>query len=148
MGKTFLFLIILAAPIATLAQVPVCSEHTIRDAVQNHTYKASDDEFFWSGQYEKPLIGKEEHEKATKKSEAEAPRKNQVFTEHPQRIVVSGSGDMAYEYGSNQISFDDQKAGKHAAAEGAYLRVWKSVDGECEVAATMIRPIESTIKAN
>ena len=148
MSKIFLLLLTLAAPMAATAQAPACSEQTIRDAVQHHTYKPSDDEFFWSGHYEKPLIGKEEHEKAAKKSDAEAPRKKQVFTEHPQRIVVSRSGDMAYEYGSNQLSFDDPKTGKHFSADGAYLRVWKSADGACKVAATMVRPIESAIKSN
>lgn len=148
MRKIFLSLIILAVPVVAMAQGPVCSEQAIRDAVKNHTYKPSDDEFFWSGHYEKPLIGKEQHERAAKRSQGEAPRKNQVFTEQPERIVVSGSGDMAYEYGTNQLSFDDPKTGKHVSADGAYLRVWKSVDDACKVAASMIRPIESTFKSN
>ena len=70
-SRIFFLLITFAAPIALMAQGPVCSEPTIRDAVQNHTYKSSDDEFFWSGHFEKPLIGKDEREKATKKSEVE-----------------------------------------------------------------------------
>lgn len=66
-SKILLLLITFASPIAAMAQGPGCSEQTIRDAVQNHTYKPSDDEFFWSANYEKPLIGRDEHEKAAKK---------------------------------------------------------------------------------
>ena len=65
-SKILLLLITFASPIAAMAQGPGCSEQTIRDAVQNHTYKPSDDEFFWSANYEKPLIGRDEHEKAAK----------------------------------------------------------------------------------
>jgi hypothetical protein len=74
--------------------------------------------------------------------------KNRVFADHPQQIVVSQSGDMAYEYGTGEVGFDDRKTGKHIAFQTGYLRVWKSVDGQCKVAAFMIRPIESTWKSN
>lgn len=42
-----------------------------------------------------------------------------------------------YEYGAGELSFDDQKTGKHVAIQTASLRVWKSVDGQCKVAATI-----------
>jgi len=64
----------------------------------------------------------------------------------PQKIDVSKSGDMAYEYGTGSLSFDSVKEKKHFAFELAYLRLWKAVDGECRAAATMTHPIESTIK--
>lgn len=100
-----------STPVAAM----VCSEQTIRDAVQNHNIKVADDSFFWSGAFDKPLIGKAEREEGAKKLEVEAPRKNQVSAQHPQRIDVSKSGDMAYEYGTGELSFDDQKTGKHVA---------------------------------
>ena len=139
---------ILVTPVVAMAQGSVCSEQTIRDAVQNRTFKVADDSFFWSGAYDKPLIGKAEREEGVKKLEAEAPRKNQVGSQHPQRIEISKSGDMAYEYGTGELSFDAQKTGKHVAFQLGYLRVWKSVDGERKVAATMMRPIESTMKSD
>jgi ketosteroid isomerase-like protein len=138
----------LAAPIAVMAQGSACSEQAIRDAVQNRTIKYTDDNFFWSDAYDKPMIGKAEHEEARKKVEAEEPRNNEVDADHPQRVVVSQSGDMAYEYGGGEISFHEQKTGKHVSFQVGYLRVWKSVDGQCKVAATMVKPIESTIKSN
>jgi hypothetical protein len=138
----------LAAPIAVMAQGPACSEQTIRDAVQNKNIKYTDDSFFSSGGYDKPIIGKAEREKAKEKAEAEEPRTNEVDADHPQRVVVSKSGDMAYEYGAGEISFDDQKTGKHVSFQTGYLRVWTSVNGQCEVAATIVKPIDSTIKSN
>ena len=148
MTRVFTLLFVFVTPVAAIAQGSVCYEQTIRDAVQNHTMKSADDSFFWSGAFDKPLIGKAEHEEAAKKAEVDEPRKNQVGAQHPQRIVVSKSGEMAYEYGTGELSFDDQKTGKHVAFQTGYLRVWKSVDGQCKVAATMMRPIESTMKSN
>jgi ketosteroid isomerase-like protein len=133
-------------PVTVMAQGSVCSEQKIRDAINNHTVKSADDVFFWSGAYDKPLIGKVEIQEALKKLEANTPRKNQVEKINPQRIVVSRSGDMAYEYGTGELSFDDVKSGKHIEFQNAYLTVWKSVDGQCEIAAKMARPIESTRK--
>src|SRR5271155_3541242 len=137
----------LAAPITVMAQGSACSVQTIRDAVQNKMIKYTEDNFFWSGAYDKPMIGKAERAEGAKKVEAEEPRKNEVYTDRPQRVVVSKSGDMAYEYGGGEMSFDEQKTGKHVFFQVAYLRVWKSVGDQCRVAATMVRPIESTIKS-
>ena len=146
MNKIFILLFLFVTPTVAMAQGPVCSEPKIREAVQKGTYYGTADAFFWSGAYDKPLIGSAEGEEAYKKLQIEAPRKNQVISQHPQRIVASESGDMAYEYGAGEMSFDDLKTGKHLSFQNAYLRVWKSMDGDCRVAATMIRPIDSTMK--
>jgi hypothetical protein len=148
MTRITALLLLLAAPIAVRAQGSACSEQTIRDAVQNRTIKYTDDNFFWSGAYDKPMIGKAEQDAGRKTVEAEEPRNNEVSADHPQRVVVSKSGDMAYEYGGGELSFDEQKTGKHVSFQVGYLRVWKSVNGQCRVAATMVKPIESTIKSN
>jgi hypothetical protein len=146
MRHTFLFLAVLLAPACALAQAPVCSEQKIQLAVQKASMQHTDDSFFWSGAYDKPLIGNAQQNAARTKSETEEPRKNQVSADHPQRIVVSKSGDMAYEYGRGSLSYDEQKTGKHVAFDTAYLRVWKSAGGECRVAAFLVMPIESTMK--
>jgi len=141
-------LLLLAAPIAVKAQGSACSEQTIRDAVQKRMIQYTDDNFFWSGAYDKPMIRKVEQEEGRMKAEAEEPRKNEVSGDHPQRVFVSKSGDMSYEYGGGEMSFDEQKTGKHVSFQVGYLRVWKAVDGQCKVAATMFKPIESTVKSN
>ena len=146
MSKILILLLSLVTPIAAMAQGPACSEAKIRDAILKGSYSLSDDAFFWSGAYDKPLIGKTENEEGYNKLQVETPRKYQSKAEHPQRIVVSKSGDMAYEYGTGELSFDELKTGKHIAFQNAYLRVWKAVGGNCLVAATMVRPIDSTVK--
>jgi hypothetical protein len=148
MKKICILLLLFAAPIAVTAQGSACSEQTIRNAVQTGMIKYADDNFFWSGAYDKPMIGKADQEEGRKTAEAEEPRNNEVSADHPQRVVVSKSGDMAYEYGGGDMSYIEQKTGKHVTFQVGYLRVWNSVDGQCKVAATMVKPIESTIKSN
>lgn len=146
MRHSFLLFVLLVTPSVTVAQAPVCSEQKIQAAVERASAKYSDDSFFWSGAFDKPLIGKSEEDAGRRKAEVDEPRKNQTGADHPQRIVVAKSGDMAYEYGRGSVSYEVQKTGKHVTFEVAYLRVWKSAGGECKVAAYMVKPIESTIQ--
>jgi hypothetical protein len=97
-----------------------------------------------SGAFSGPLIGKSTYLESSRKSDQA--RSNSVVVDHPQVIGVSSSGDMAYECGTGDLSFDDRKSGEHVAFQTGYLRVWKSVGGKCEVAASMFRPIESAEK--
>jgi ketosteroid isomerase-like protein len=127
-----------------IAQAAGCTELSIRDAVQKSTIQYTDDTFFWSGAFDKPLIGKAAGEEAFKS--VAATRKHEMSAEKPDRIVVSGAGDMAYEYGTGALSFTDRKTGKRTSFQIGYLRVWRSVDGRCEVAASLFKPIESTIQ--
>lgn len=145
MRHKFLFFALLLAPATAMAQAPVCSEQKIQLAVQKPHLQYSDDSFFWSGAFDKPLIGKAQQDAARQKAEKDEPRKNELSGDHPQRIVVTNSGDMAYEYGTGKLSYDEVKTGKHVAFQTAYLRVWKSANGECRVAAFLVMPIESTI---
>jgi len=146
MKLNFVFLLLLTTAGAAMAQGPICSEQKIRELVQKESYHTTD-AFFWSGAYDRPLIGSAEIEKGNKEREAAAPRKNEdPAAQHPQKIEVSKSSDMAYEYGTGSLSFDSIKEKKHLAFELAYLRVWKAVDGECRATAIMMHPIESTIK--
>lgn len=146
MRHHFLFLALLLAPAATMAQAPVCSQQKVQDAIQKHSVRTAEDSFFWSGAFDKPLIGKAAQDAARTKAESQEPRKNQGSAEHPERIVAAKSGDMAYEYGTGSLSYDEQKTGKHVTFQTGYLRVWKSVDGECRVVAFMVMPIESSVK--
>jgi ketosteroid isomerase-like protein len=122
----------------------LCTEKGILDAVQNNAIKYSDDTFFWSGAFDKPLIGQAAAAEASKKVAEE--RNHEVVADHPGRIVVSTSGDMAYEYGTGSLSYEERKTRKHVSFEIGYLRVWKLVDGDCKAAASLFKPIESTIR--
>lgn len=139
MIRLFALFCVLLCLLAAPAVSQDCSESAIRASVENRTDKGTDDEFFWSGAFDKPLVGKAALEQAM--PAVSAKRKNWSQTSNPERVVVSKSGDMAYEYGTSSVSFDDPD-GKHVAFKAGYLRVWKSVEGQCRVGALMARPYD------
>jgi hypothetical protein len=68
-------------------------------------------------------------------TQIEAKRKNfKPIDDRPRRIVVSPSGDMAYEYGTRDGNWDDAASGKHVSLHASYLRVWTVNEGRCLVA--------------
>jgi ketosteroid isomerase-like protein len=126
---------------SALAQNGACTEHAIRTAASTENKDmapVTDDIYFFSGALEKPVIGKAESDKAF--AAVVSDRKNEEYTTTPDRIVIAHSADMAYEYGTGRVIFDEAKSGKHQAFTAAYLRVWKAVDGSCRVAAAMFEP--------
>ena len=96
------------------------------------------DQYFFSGALDKPVIGTQARTQAS--ATIRAGRKNESRVASTQRIVADESGGMAYEYGTDHISFDDLKTGKHEDFIDAYLRVWKADGGACKVAAEMAEP--------
>jgi ketosteroid isomerase-like protein len=131
------FLVSLCSSMPMLAQNGKCTESAIREAVAKESVTQTNDSFFFSGALDKPVIGKPENEAAGKK--IGETRANEKYPVTPQRIVVSSSGDMAYEYGTIHLSFDDKKTG-HEDFTAAYLRVWKIEDGQCKSAAMIAEP--------
>ena len=79
MTKIPILLFLLVSPIATMAQGPVCSELKIREAVLKGAYSGTDDAFFWSGAYDKPLIGSAESEQAYKKLQIDEPERTKSW---------------------------------------------------------------------
>ncbi|PYU70900.1 MAG: hypothetical protein DMG49_10470 [Acidobacteria bacterium] len=99
----------------------------------------ADDMYFFSGALERPVVGKAAIDNAAGRIATE--RENENYAPlNPDRIVAAPSGDMAYEYGTTNIRFDERKSAKHFDFTAAYLRVWKAVDGSCKVAAEMFQP--------
>ena len=68
------------------------------------------------------------------KSWAELPNVEVVFGTN--RIEVSSSGDMAYDYGWYTFAFDTDDG--RFEDEGKYIVVWKRVDGAWKVAADIL----------
>jgi ketosteroid isomerase-like protein len=117
-----------------------CTEQFVKEQFsKNHHDAAADDAYFFSGALEKPVIGRAAKDRAFKPVVAQ---RTNVKSEplKPDRIVAAGSGEMAYEYGTSNLSFDEVGGGKHIAFTAAYLRVWRSVDGSCKEAAFMAEP--------
>lgn len=126
------FIACLAYPM--LGQNGKCTEEIIKAQAKNREKPETDDLYFFSSAYNEPVIGKESLRKAGQ--EVVAKRKN-IHTESDkaERIVVAPSGDMAYEYGTRRLSFDEIDSGKHYDLINAYLRVWRVDKGECKTAA-------------
>ena len=92
--------------------------------------------YYFTGALDQPVVGKAAHDNAMKA--VEESRQNVKTTPlRPDRLFVAPSGDMAYEYGTEQVSFDERASGKHRDFTTAYLRVWRAVDGQCKIAALM-----------
>jgi hypothetical protein len=117
-----------------------CTEQFVKErASTNQRGGRADDAYFFSGALEKPVIGRASAEQAFKPVAAQ--RKNHTQEPlKPERIVAAPSGEMAYEYGTGNVSFDEASSGKHIAFTAAYLRVWRSIDGSCKEAAFMAEP--------
>ncbi|MGA8341473.1 MAG: hypothetical protein WB781_05995 [Candidatus Sulfotelmatobacter sp.] len=122
------------------AQSGACTEQFAKEQVaRNGSHAVADDAYFFSGALEKPVIGRASADRAFKPVAAR--RTNAQYQPlKPDRIVAAPSGDMAYEYGTGGVSFDEVGSGKHIAFTAAYLRVWRSVDGSCKEAAFMAEP--------
>lgn len=122
-----------------VAQKGPCTEDQIKASVIQKSPSTSSDSYFFSGALDKPVVGKRARDEATAPVAA-ARRNEKDESNKPDRIVAAPSGDMAYEYGTTHVSFDDTQTGKHHDFTAAYLRVWKADGGVCMVAAVMYEP--------
>ena len=122
------------------AQKGPCTEESIKaESAKPGPKPRIDDYYLFSGAFQKPVVGEAERRKAI--DPVMAKRKNvKRDPDKPDRIVAAPSGDMAYEYGTGHMSFDDSDSGKHIDFTDAYLRVWKADNGSCKLAATMAQP--------
>ena len=119
------------------SQTGPCTDSAVKSLIDKHgENEVSDDAYYFTGALDQPVVGKTAHDNAMKT--VEESRQNVKTTPlRPDRVVVGPSGDMAYEYGTEQVSFDERASGKHRDFTTAYLRVWRAVDGQCKIAALM-----------
>jgi ketosteroid isomerase-like protein len=107
-----------------------------RDKGGSTTPLFTKDSVFWTGAYSKPQT---QGGAANPAEFLEAPgRKNVVSKTQVERIVVAASGDLAYEYSTFTMTYDDD--GGHHNRTGATLCVWQRVGGEWLTAAQFRRP--------
>jgi ketosteroid isomerase-like protein len=123
-------------------------DQTIRQLVQqendgNRVIKYTDDSIFVSGAFPRPIIGRKQFDAMKpRREEMKKARPNEKMKSDIQRLVISQSGDLAYEYGDFNVSFDSKNK-KRTGFSGSYLRVWRKVNGEWLVDAFFARPNES-----
>jgi hypothetical protein len=127
-------LFILLSAAMTQAQTGPCSESAIK---QGHLPMA-DDAFSYMPPYGKPVVGKSAMDDANKKSFSDRTNvKSSWVGEH--KIVSSPSGDMAYEYGTRHVSYDDKDG--HHEFEAVMLHVYQAKGSVCQMAAMTMHPL-------
>ena len=127
------------------AQNNSSDEQTIRSLVAQenegkNVIQFTDSSIFVSGAYPRPLFGKQrtaEEQQINEKMKTE--RQNFSSKRRIERIVVSQGGDMAYEFGYGDLSWDTPEK-KHISFEASYLRVWRKINGEWKVEVSFARP--------
>jgi ketosteroid isomerase-like protein len=141
MKFSILFLTMFVFPLIAVAQGGPCTEQSVKAmSAKADPNSVTDDAYFFSGALNKPVVGKQAFRNAFKLVDAE--RKNFKASEKSDRVVVAAAGDMAYEYGTSHIIYDEVKNGKHNDFYAAYLRVWTSVDGACKQAAVIYEEVK------
>jgi ketosteroid isomerase-like protein len=90
--------------------------------------------------YGKPVVGKPAIQAANEKSFSDRTNITRSWVgDH--RIVSTPSGDMAYEYGTVHMGYDER--GKHNEFEAVILSVYKAKAGVCQIVASTMQPLEA-----
>jgi hypothetical protein len=132
-----LFMLLSAAP--TQGQTGPCTE----SAIKQGKLPAADDVFSYMPPYGKPVVGKTAIQAANVKSFSDRTNVTRTWAgDH--RIAASPSGDMAYEYGTVRMGYDE--GGKRTEFEAVILTVYKAKNGVCETAALTMHPLEEQPK--
>jgi hypothetical protein len=121
-------------------------EKAIRDAVarwdaENRVPQTAD-AIFWSGAYKRPAVRGQSTSELTARSQA-AKRESSKQVTTIRRIEISQSRDMAYEFSDGEVVARELDAsGKMGDRRftNSWLRVWKKVNGQWQVAAAFARP--------
>jgi hypothetical protein len=121
------------------AQSGPCTEAVINQG----KLSAADDAFSYMPPYGRPVVGKSEIKSANTRSFSERTNITRSWVgEH--RIVTTPSGDMAYEYGTMRMGYDEK--GAHTEFEAVMLTVYKVKGNACQVAALTMQPIDEEAK--
>ena len=135
MRYTLVPLFILLSAVLTQAQRGPCTE----SAVKQGKIPLADDAFEYMPPYGKPVVGKSAmHAANTKSFSGRTNIKSSWVGDH--RIVSSPSGDMAYEYGTLDMSYEE--SGQHHEFKAVILDVYKAKDGVCQKAAGTMQPLD------
>ena len=93
-----------------------------------------------------PQVGKQRTEQELKLwADIKKERSNEKLIRHILRIEIASSGDMAYEYGSYTVDYDNP-AKQHVHNDGSYLHVWRKVNHEWLIEAIFNRYNQDNLK--
>lgn len=135
----------------TASTTTTSDEQTIRDLVAQenegkHVIQFTDNRIFVSGAYPRPLIGQQMNAGDQQRNDQmQKERQNVSQKSRIERLEVAQAGDIAYEFGYSDLSWDTPQK-KHIAFEASYLRVWRKVQGQWKVDVFFARPNEENAK--
>jgi len=96
---------------------------------------ATKDRIFWSGAYKRPAIAPERGEEIPGVGQVSDRKEGSQRTKTtPVRIEIAKSGDLAYEFSNNVLTFE-MKSGEKRTVPNSVLRVWRKEAGQWRVAA-------------
>jgi hypothetical protein len=134
MRYSVVLLFLFASTIFGFAQGP-CTE----PAVKEGKLPMADNAFSYMPPFGKPVSGKTAiQDTAEKKFAGRTNIKHSWESDH--RIVASASGDMAYEHGTMDMTYDEE--GKPHAFKAVMLNVYRTKGGVCERVAGTMQPLE------
>jgi hypothetical protein len=129
-----ILMFMLASTMIVSAQGP-CTEAAVKEG----KVQLADDAFSYMPPFGKPVSGNTAiHDTAEKKFAGRTNIKHSWEADH--RIVASASGDMAYEHGTMDMSYDE--GGKPHTFKAVMLNVYKAKGGVCESVAGTMQPLE------
>jgi len=132
-------LLILLSVSSASAQTGPCTE----SAVNQGQLPVADDVFSFMPPFGKPVVGKAQARAVGAKAFGERTNITRSWAgDH--RIVTNPSGDMAYEYGTMRMGYDE--AGKHTDFEAVLLTVYQARNGTCQIVASTMHPLEESPK--
>jgi hypothetical protein len=134
MRYIFVSVFMLACTIFVCAQGP-CTEGVVKQG----NLQMAENAFSYMPPFGKPVSGKAAiQDTAEKKFAARTNIKHSW--ESDRRIVASTSGDMAYEHGTMDVSYEED--GKPHQFKAVMLNVYKEKRGVCERVAGTMQPLE------
>jgi hypothetical protein len=130
-------LVVFLSAVLSQAQTGPCTE----SAIKGGKIPIAEDAFEYMPPYGKPVIGKAAMQAANTKSFSDRTNvKSSWVGEH--RIVSAPSGEMAYEYGTLDVTYDTKGDAKHHEFKAVMLNVYKAKNGVCESVAGTMQPLE------
>jgi ketosteroid isomerase-like protein len=101
------------------------------------------DTVFWSGALVKPTVGLAAPQVRPGSSDPNE-RINSTTVGKLVQLVVSSSGDLAYEYSTFKSSWVRGDNNQKVELEGAVLRTWRKIDGQWTIGAEFRRPYDNS----
>jgi hypothetical protein len=134
MRYSVVFLFLFVSTIFGFAQGP-CTEAAVKEG----KLPMADDAFSYMPPFGTPVSGKTAiQDTAEKKFAGRTNVKHSWESDH--RIVASASGDMAYEHGTMDMSYDEE--GKPHKFKAVMLNVYRAKGGVCERVAGTMQPLD------